>query len=172
MIVDSADGVSSAFYLAARALLGQKDADINAYLAKLLRMPANTIGSVDTLFYVDKLVLPHEAPPDQVQLILGAAMKTVAKGIEAEKWLGVAYAKQTVFVEERTGAEASRKHSYYGTRDKSLMAVYKEVGFEVVPTFTKEDNKVLAVSGGRLKLGLKKEHKLEAKVTETRKLRV
>ena len=53
-----------------------------------LRMPANTIGSVDTLFYVDKLVLPHEAPPDQVQLILGAAMKTVAKGIEAEKWLG------------------------------------------------------------------------------------
>ena len=80
MIVDSADGVSSAFYLAARALLGQKDADINAYLAKLLRMPANTIGSVDTLFYVDKLVLPHEAPPDQVQLILGAAMKTVAKG--------------------------------------------------------------------------------------------
>ena len=52
MIVDSADGVSSAFYLAARALLGQKDADINAYLA-LLRMPANTIGSVDTLFYVD-----------------------------------------------------------------------------------------------------------------------
>lgn len=172
LIVDSADGVSTAFYLAARALLGQQDSNINDYLARLLRMPAHTIGTVDTLFYVDRVVLAHDASPDQVQLILGSAMKTIAKGMDTEKWLGVAYAKKTVFVEEKIGGELTRKQHYYGTKDKSLMSVYRELGFEVVPTFHNEDNKVLAVSGARLKPVLKKEYKLEAKVTETRRLKV
>lgn len=165
LIVDSADAISSAFYFGARALLGQKDADINSYLARILRLPAKSMSLVNTLFYLDRVMLKREVPPDQVKMILSAAMQKVAKGMEVDRWLGIAYAKKTIYLENWE----EKTRVLYGMNKAGN--IFKEVGFEAIPNPYHDENPLLAVSGARLKLEFKKENKLENDMSVKKKLR-